>query len=298
MRRVLAAIAVVTLVAACGRFGGGTPTPTAGIGRPVGVRMLALSRQARSLPTTVWYPATSAGKETPAAKDSAPYPLVVFAHGLRGLPDDYAKLLASWAGHGYVVAAPAFPFTSRGGDINAADLTNQPADVSAVITALIGASNDASSPLAGMVDPKRIIAAGHSEGALTTVTLFAQCCAETRLSGAIVLAGDNIGTEGKPFTAPPKPLLYVHGDDDKIINIALGRRSYDSAPEPKAFITLLGAGHIDPYASANATGAAADVVREATADFLAFVTGDAGAKAALDTVGSRAGVAKIEDHLR
>ena len=41
------------------------------------------------------------------------------------------------------------------------------------------------------------------------------------------------------------PLLFFHGDDDRIVPYTLGRRLFDAAPEPKAFETLRGAGHND-----------------------------------------------------
>ncbi len=41
------------------------------------------------------------------------------------------------------------------------------------------------------------------------------------------------------------PLLSLHGDRDEIVPFALGRALFDAAPEPKAFETLVGAGHND-----------------------------------------------------
>ena len=41
------------------------------------------------------------------------------------------------------------------------------------------------------------------------------------------------------------PLLFFHGDRDRVIPHALGRRLFELAPEPKAFETLAGAGHND-----------------------------------------------------
>lgn len=41
------------------------------------------------------------------------------------------------------------------------------------------------------------------------------------------------------------PLLVFHGDADTLIPIALGRRLFDAAPEPKVFRTIAGAGHND-----------------------------------------------------
>ena len=316
MLRAILRLALVAVIAtSCGRVVVPNATFSATLGpKKVGVRMLplvdttrtvesrrgGLGSNARALPTTVWYPADAPGKDAPVSKASVPYPLVVFVHGLRGVPDDYAPLLQWWAGLGYVVAAPMFPLTNRDSEpVVAGDLVNQPADVSFVITSLLALSANPSDPFAGAIDPKRVIAAGHSEGALTTVTLFAQCCTETRLIGAVIMAGDDIGTQGKAFTAPPKPLLYIHGDQDKIVSYELGQRSYRGAPEPKAFLTLIGAGHIDPYVR-DATGPAADAVRNGSADFLGYLTqaDPAGFHAALRTVGTQSGVTTLDDHLR
>ncbi len=41
------------------------------------------------------------------------------------------------------------------------------------------------------------------------------------------------------------PLLFFHGERDQIIPIALGRRLFEAAPEPKQFETLPRAGHND-----------------------------------------------------
>ena len=60
------------------------------------------AKSSRTLVTTVWYPA----RESAGGSGNGPYPLIVFAHGLGGSPQEYAQLLRSWAGAGYVVAAP------------------------------------------------------------------------------------------------------------------------------------------------------------------------------------------------
>jgi pimeloyl-ACP methyl ester carboxylesterase len=41
------------------------------------------------------------------------------------------------------------------------------------------------------------------------------------------------------------PLLFFHGDRDEVIRYELGRQLFDTAPEPKAFETVPGAGHND-----------------------------------------------------
>jgi hypothetical protein len=41
------------------------------------------------------------------------------------------------------------------------------------------------------------------------------------------------------------PMLFFHGDRDEIIPLKLGRRLFETAPEPKHFIEIPGAGHND-----------------------------------------------------
>jgi pimeloyl-ACP methyl ester carboxylesterase len=44
------------------------------------------------------------------------------------------------------------------------------------------------------------------------------------------------------------PLLFFHGDRDDVVDLALGRRLFERAPEPKEFELLPGAGHNDTVA--------------------------------------------------
>ena len=41
------------------------------------------------------------------------------------------------------------------------------------------------------------------------------------------------------------PLLVIHGDRDRVINLSLGRDLFAAAPEPKEFLMVPGAGHED-----------------------------------------------------
>jgi fermentation-respiration switch protein FrsA (DUF1100 family) len=40
------------------------------------------------------------------------------------------------------------------------------------------------------------------------------------------------------------PVLIVHGDDDRVIPISLAKRLFERANEPKAFIRVVGGGHL------------------------------------------------------
>jgi fermentation-respiration switch protein FrsA (DUF1100 family) len=43
------------------------------------------------------------------------------------------------------------------------------------------------------------------------------------------------------------PILFFHGDQDRIVPIKLGRELFEAAPSPKEFVVLRGAGHNDTY---------------------------------------------------
>ncbi|GIJ53420.1 alpha/beta hydrolase family protein [Virgisporangium aurantiacum] len=219
---------------------------------------------ARVLKTTTWYPRT-AGK----------YPLVLFSHGLQGLPADFAPLLRQWAAAGFVVVAPAYPKTSRGAaKFDVLDVLNQPADASFVITqTLSGAVKD-------RIDPARIGAAGHSGGAVTTIGLFT-IGRDERLRSGVVFAGTALGV-GTNFIGAAVPLFFVHGDADAVVDYASGKQVFDALPWPKALLTLPGQDHSAPYQ--RESSAAYKAVSTSTLDFLRYTLyGDAAAKARIAT---------------
>jgi fermentation-respiration switch protein FrsA (DUF1100 family) len=215
-------------------------------------RTLKLSRGAdRPLPTTVWLP-----------KTGGPYPLILFSHGLTARPADYSLLLTTWARAGFVVAAPAYPHTSRGvRDFQILDVINQPADAEYVITQVL-------TTLKGRIDPGKIAAAGHSAGGITTIGMFSTN-RDQRLKAGVVLAGRQVLTA--PFTGPPAPLLFVHGKRDETVAYADGRAAYDAVTWPKAFLTVARGGHTP-------VGRELSVVATTTTDFWRWsLYGDAAA---------------------
>jgi dienelactone hydrolase len=202
----------------------------------------------------------------------------VFSHGLNRLPRDYEGLLRRWAGAGFVVVAPRFPLTHRGVELNVRDVLNQPADASFVLTQVLALDGKAADPFRGHLDGRRLGAAGHSGGGVTTVGLFAGQ-RDDRLRSGIVLAGNGIGM-GDSFPGPPASLLFVHGDRDTVVPISWSQAVFGAVPWPKAFLTIAGGGHVDPY---EGDGRAFSVVAASTIDFLrATLYGDAGARSRLN----------------
>ncbi|HLL68595.1 MAG TPA: hypothetical protein VK453_23195 [Micromonosporaceae bacterium] len=246
---------------------------------PVGVRQLALSRGAqRPLSTTVWYPATGrAGSGAPnVVADAAPaagrFPVVLFSHGLTGYPEAYEGFTSRLAAAGFVVAAPAYPFTKRGApSFNPVDVLNQPADAWHVIGEVLKLDTRTGDPLAGHLDQDRVGAAGHSAGGYTTAGMLS-ARRGAPLAAAVIIAGGAVGGFGGPST----PALFIHGDRDPTVEYANGRAAYDALPWPKAFLTLANGGHWE-FLAPGAVGF--DATTRTATDFLRWsLYGDAAAK--------------------
>jgi fermentation-respiration switch protein FrsA (DUF1100 family) len=240
------------------------PAPASPLG--VGVRELELARGAdRPLPTTVWYPArgdAGGGTRPGATPATGRFPLVVLSHGLTGEPAALAAVGIRWAAAGFIVAAPAYPHTKRGAaQFDVADVLNQPADASYVISEVLALDGRAGDPLAGHVDRSAIAAAGHSAGGYTTTGMLS-AQRDVRLRAAVVIAGALLGGA---YTGPATPMLFVHGDADPTVAYQSGRAAYEAAPGPKAFLTLAGGDH-SSYLAANGTGF--DQMVRTSTDFL------------------------------
>jgi fermentation-respiration switch protein FrsA (DUF1100 family) len=258
------------------------------------------ARPSRTLVTTVWYPASGRPGGSPkvgAAPDRqrGPYPLIVFGHGLGATPQLYASLLSSWAAAGYVVAAPLFPLSSgtTPGGPDGGDIGNQPGDMSYVISAVLRASATSGSTLSGLVDPHEVGAAGHSNGAITTLGLVANtCCLDPRVKAAVVMAGTTEGFPTGRYVLPEAPpLLLVHGTDDDFIPYQDAVLVFNQARGPKGLLTIHGGSHAS--AAAFAAPSAGSVIR-ATIDFFdAYLRHDPAAVDRLKGDG-RPGVTTIE----
>jgi predicted dienelactone hydrolase len=224
----------------------------------------------RALPTHLYYPASGKG----------PFPVVVFSHGFRSTPEAYQDLLRSWAAAGFVVAAPTFPLTSRDSPLVEADIRNQPADVSFVLTQVL-ALGTTTGDLAGRIDSAHIAVAGHSDGAMTTLGVLGTCCRDSRVTAALILSG-TLDAFGPTIARPGVPTLFLHGTADDALPLADGHAAYAAAPAPKAFIELPGATHSSPYD--NPSSPFAEIVRTVTTDFLRWTLhNDAPALTALRT---------------
>jgi dienelactone hydrolase len=260
----------------------------------VGVRQLDLSRGDRPLRTVVWYPAAGIVGSDPTSQPVAAgtFPLVLFSHGLTSSPEAYQGLARRLATAGFIVAAPAYPYTSSGSSsYNPADVINQPADASAVITSVLALATTPADLFAGRVDPARVAAVGHSGGAYTTVGMMAGA-RDYRLRSAIVLAGGSLGGQ---FRDPAVPMLFVHGELDQVVSYSSAHAVYAHVPWPKAFLTVTNGDH-GSYLYAPTTAAFA--VARTVLEFLRWTLyADAAALARIPGAAAVAGATSFESTL-
>lgn len=206
----------------------------------------------RTLPTEFWYPAAGAAGGGAVAdgipdRDHGPYPLVLFAHGYAVTPDFYAPLLERWAAAGYVVAAPVFPILSGSdGGASHVDYEKTFGDASFVITQVLALGSG--EPLAGLVDPDRIAAAGHSDGEVVSFGVgFLECCRDPRVRSVLAMAGDLSNANNPHVRDTGTPILHVMETDDEYDpyphSIQWDR---DNLTAPRWMVSLFSS-HVPPY---------------------------------------------------
>lgn len=212
---------------------GGTRAATAAPRGRVLSRILHLARGAdRPLVTTVWYPADLIGR----------HPLVLFSHGLGGLPAQFAPLAAGWVAAGFVVVAPAYPHTNARVRVDRGDIANQPADAAYVLSRVKELDTTPGDVLGGHLDTGRVVAVGFSAGGTTTLGLL-RAGHDPGLRAAVSVAGRR---PASAFGGPAVPVLFLHGDRDRVVPIGAGRQAYAAVPWPKQFVVIPHGAH-GPY---------------------------------------------------
>jgi dienelactone hydrolase len=254
----------------------------------------------RPLLTYVRYPVLGSPGGTdlpgaPAARADGPFPLVIFGHGFAVTPALYARLLQSWARAGYVVAAPEFPLENADapGGPDESDLTNQPADMSFVISEMLAAARASAGPFSGLIDPTQIAVAGQSDGGDTALAVaYDPTYRDKRVDAAVILSGAEIpGIGGFTFPAGSPPLLATQGTADTENPPSATNAFFDIAPRPKYLLRLFGAEHLPPYSGQQPQ--LTIVERVTIAFFDGYLKHRPGALARLVSLGSVPGTASL-----
>ena len=255
----------------------------------------------RTLVTQIRYPAVGSAEaddvpDAPPLTASGPFPLVVFGPGFAETPTTYARLLDAWARAGYVVAAPSFPLTQKHvpGGRREADLINQPADMSFVITRMLAENELTASFLHGLIVPALVAVAGQSDGAATALAAaYDPAFADARIRAAIILSGAELTSIDDEIRFPSHgpALLATQGSRDPINEPSATHRYFKLAPRPKFLLSLLGASHLPPYTTQQPY---LSVVEQVTIAFLDhFLEHQHASLARMRDSGNVAGIARL-----
>jgi hypothetical protein len=236
--------------------------------RAVAARWPRAASKVRTLPISIWYPATSGAiskSDTFWAKvRTGHFPLIVFAAGFNSSPETYQPFLHAIAAQGYIVAAPLFPISGAiAGAAPArrsnAEMLNQMYDVSAVITQMI---KYAKSPdfLGWAMSQTQIGVIGHSDGAMTVAGMtMSTSYSDVRVKVAAVMSG--AGPYGLAWNhRRVVPLIVEQATQDPYNAAANSQWLFNAVKGPRAYLTVKGPYHIWPLIGNDRV---ADVVRRA-----------------------------------
>lgn len=74
--------------------------------------------------------------------------------------------------------------------------------------------------------------------------ILGRTCLWPAAPGAYCLISDRYAPEHRVADIAPTPMLIIHGERDRVIDIELGRQVFDAAREPKRWLPAPGAGHL------------------------------------------------------
>jgi predicted dienelactone hydrolase len=186
---------------------------------------------------------TDAYENAPAATSPGKYPLVVFSHGYAGYPEQSVSLTTHLASWGFVVAAPDHVERSLDGLLGTAAAGVPKSTDVAVLQATLAlaiASSNGPGVLHGLVDPNRVVAAGHSAGASAAYD-FAS--ADPRVK-AWISYSVSFGPGDPAPAVPAKPGMVMLGTTDGVIPPASSRQVYAGMNAPKYLVQIPRAGHL------------------------------------------------------
>jgi len=190
----------------------------------------------RRLEGKVWYPAERIG---------APFPLIVYSHGLMSRWQEATELGPHLASYGYVVVAVTYPLTglSAPDGPEVMDVVNQPADVSFLIDTLLSESAERGNRLEGMIDGERIGVMGLSLGGMTTeLAAFHPAMRDPRIDAALSVAGPT-SMFTSAFFGADVPFLMLAGDIDALIPYATNAAPVLQKAPRSQLLTIHGGSH-------------------------------------------------------
>ncbi|CAG5081059.1 poly(ethylene terephthalate) hydrolase family protein [Parvicella tangerina] len=197
----------------------------------------------RDIQTEIYYPATTAGDNTPAA--SGQFPVIVFGHGFVMAWDAYENLWTEFVPRGYIMV---FPRTE--GNAFSTDHQEFGWDLQFLVTELQNEGMNSSSPINGVVHPNTALM-GHSMGGGASFLAADSLCTNgnTNLKTLVGLAPAESTTNGVSSILSARevtvPSVILSGSSDGVTpptdhHIPM----YDSlASDCKTFVSITGGAH-------------------------------------------------------
>ena len=146
----------------------------------------------------------------------------------------------------------------------------------------------AGDPLAAVIAPDRLAAAGHSGGGITTAGLFS-ARRDERLRAGMVIAGTDF--QAAPFTGPAAAMLFVHGRNDGTVTFRAGQTVFEAVPWSRAMLAITDGGHVIDE------GAFEAITQTSTEFWRWSLYGDAAAKARIPAAAAVGDAATLENQL-
>jgi len=171
--------------------------------------------------------------DVPASKKGAPYPVVLFSHGLSSYALENSGLLAGIASWGFIVVSPEYTEYGIVNQVTHKKPSTDPNVGKRVMLAgldLVTKENTrAGSLLNGIVDSTRVAAVGHSMGGNTAFNALN----DPRVKVAVGWAPE--GPSGKPAN---KPTMIIGMQGDIIFTPAALMQTFNSFAAPKRLVEL------------------------------------------------------------
>lgn len=218
----------------------------------------------RDVPALIYTPTTG----------TAPYPVILFSHGLGGSRHGYSYLGEYWSSHGFISVHVQHPGSDEGliksaggarqvvktmkeATTDPDNLINRPKDISFAIDQ-ITALNKADGAWKGKFDLAKIGMSGHSFGAYTTmavagVSIGEKTLADPRVKAVIAMstpANAKTGSRVNGYASVHIPALHITGTEDTSAirpedTAEFRRKPYDLSPGPDTYLIIFkGADHM------------------------------------------------------
>lgn len=250
------------------------------------------------LTAAVWYPTTvesesftynngftsSITHNGPVNEEHAPYPLIIFNHGMYSSGIEYLPLTEYLASEGFIVVAPDYDDTMAPDFVTQAALSrirnqeevSDPIEVAKalddfdellnttrkaivsymekfrlqkaifIVDAMLAINEDTSSPFYSLIDGSAIGMAGHSLGGLTTLGLIG-AYKEVDINDKRIKAA-LIMSAPDPFQenidGVDIPIMIMHGDIDAPSLVPLAESLYEKADAAKFYMVIRFATHV------------------------------------------------------